>query len=173
MRKRFTFWFFHYRYFFLRSFSHSRDSRDSFSGHFSFSGALWERWGSIFHHENGLDHQRCPKRHFPQNPFISLDPFWNYVLWFVFCFLSFVFRHRFLLSTEAECSWMFVSFRHHVFDICLYLSVALVLMVFGNLSIRKPVSYKSKDVKFNTCSTCFVDFVSSSFYVKFRNFLKP
>ena len=56
------------------------------------------------------------------------------------------------------------------FDICLYLSAALVLVVFDNLSIRKPVSYKSKDVKFSTCSTCFVDFVSGSFYIKFRNF---
>ena len=47
------------------------------------------------------------------------------------------------------------------FDICLYLSAPLVLVIFGNLSIRKRVSYKSKGIKFSIFSTCFVDFVSS------------
>ena len=40
----------------------------------------------------------------------------------------------------------------------LYLSAALVLVVFGNHSIRKPVSCKSKGVKISTCSTCLLHF---------------
>ena len=47
------------------------------------------------------------------------------------------------------------------FDIFLYLPAPLVLVTFGNLSIRTRVSYKSKGIKFSTFSTCFVDFVSS------------
>ena len=50
------------------------------------------------------------------------------------------------------------------FDIFLYLPAPLVLVIFDNPSIRKRVSCKSKGVKFSTFSTCFVDFVSSSFF---------
>ena len=53
------------------------------------------------------------------------------------------------------------------FYFCLYLSKPLVLVTFYNLSIRKRVSCKSRGVKFNTFSTCFVDFVSSSFFIGF------
>ena len=52
-------------------------------------------------------------------------------------------------------------------EICKYLSAPLVLVVFDNLSTRKRVSCKSKGVKFSTFSTCFVDFVSSSFFIGF------
>ncbi len=60
----------------------------------------------------------------------------------------------------------------HFFDICLYLSVPLVLVIFGNASIRKRVSCKSEGIKVSTFSTCFVDFVSSSFVIRFWEFLE-
>ena len=53
------------------------------------------------------------------------------------------------------------------FDIVLYLSALLVLVIFDNSSIRKRVSCKSKGIKFGTFSTCFVDFVSSSLFIRF------
>ena len=56
------------------------------------------------------------------------------------------------------------------FDICLYLSAPLALVIFDNHSIRKRVSCKSKGIKFSTFSTCFVDFVSSSFFIGFCEF---
>ena len=52
-------------------------------------------------------------------------------------------------------------------DIFKYLSAPLVSVVFDNLSIRKRVSCKSKGVKFSTFPTCFVDFVPSSFFIRF------
>ena len=55
----------------------------------------------------------------------------------------------------------------HCFCIFLDLSAPLVLVIFDNLSIRKRVSCKSKGIKFSTFSTCFVDFVSSSFFIRF------
>ena len=59
------------------------------------------------------------------------------------------------------------------FDIFLYLSAPLVLVIFDNHSIRKRVSCKSKGIKSNTFSTYFVDFVSSSFFHRLGDFLKP
>ena len=53
------------------------------------------------------------------------------------------------------------------FCIVLDLSAPLVLVIFDNPSIRKRVSCKSRGVKFSTFSTCFVDFVSSSFFIGF------
>ena len=53
------------------------------------------------------------------------------------------------------------------FAFVLYLSALLVLVIFDNPSTRKRVSCKSKGVKFSTFSTCFVDFVSSSFFIGF------
>ena len=53
------------------------------------------------------------------------------------------------------------------FDICLYLPAPLVLVIFDNLSIRKRVSCKSEGLKCGTFPTCFVDFVSSSFLIRF------
>ena len=58
------------------------------------------------------------------------------------------------------------------FDICLYLSAPLVLVIFDNLSIRKRVSCKSEGIKFSTFSTCFVDFVPSSFFIRFFEFFE-
>ena len=80
--------------------------------YFSFLGALWERWGLIFHHKNGLDHTEGAPRGI--SPKIN-SVFWNHVGAFVcefFVFLRFVFKHRFLWSSEADVSWMFASFRH-------------------------------------------------------------
>ena len=57
-------------------------------------------------------------------------------------------------------------------DIFLYLSAPLVLVIFDNPSIRKRVSGKSEGVKFRTFSTCFVDFVSSSFFIGFCKFFE-
>ena len=54
------------------------------------------------------------------------------------------------------------------FDIVFYLSALLVLVIFDNHSIRKRVSCKSKGIKFSTFSAFFVDFVSSSFFIRFR-----
>ena len=59
------------------------------------------------------------------------------------------------------------------FDIFLYLSAPLVLVIFDNPSIRKRVSCKSKGIKFSTFSAFFVDFVSSSFFIRFRDLLDP
>ena len=43
---------------------------------------------------------------------------------------------------------------------------------FDNHSTQKRVSCKSKGVKFSTCSTCFVDFVSNSFFIGFCDFFE-
>ena len=58
------------------------------------------------------------------------------------------------------------------FDIVLYLSALLVVVIFDNPSIRKRVSCKSEGLKFGTFPTCFVDFVSSSFFIRFCNFFE-
>ena len=56
----------------------------------------------------------------------------------IFCdffnLLSSVLKHRSLLSSEPDFSWILASFRHHVL-ICLYLSAPLILVFFDNLSI--------------------------------------
>ena len=47
----------------------------------------WEHFGSagglLFDHKNGLDHPRCAKRHFPENPVIFFDPFVSH-FWSIF-----------------------------------------------------------------------------------------
>ena len=53
-----------------------------------------------------------------------------------------------------------------VVDMFLYLSAPLVLVIFGNHSIRKRVSCKSKGVKFSLFSICF-DFWGSVFKHRF------
>ena len=53
------------------------------------------------------------------------------------------------------------------FDIVLYLSAPLVLVIFDNPSIRKRVSCKSKGINFSKFSTCFVGFVPSLFFLRF------
>ena len=66
-------------------------------------------------------------------------------------------------------NWLFmdVGFLSTLFfDMLLYLSAPLVLVIFGNHSIRKRVSCRSKDFNFYTFSTCFADFVSSSFFMR-------
>ena len=52
------------------------------------------------------------------------------------------------------------------FCIVLDLSAPLVLVIFYNPSIRKSVSCRSKGIKFSTFSAFFVDFVSSSFFIR-------
>ena len=59
------------------------------------------------------------------------------------------------------------------FDIFLYLSALLVLVIFGNHSIRKRVSCKSDGIKFGTFSTCCLAFVSSVVLADFVTFLMP
>jgi hypothetical protein len=78
----------------------------------------WAHFGSaggqLFHHKNGLDHQRRPSGISPK--INSL--FWsNFGVSFCdfFCFLSSIFKHRFLWSSEADFSWILASFRHHFF----------------------------------------------------------
>ena len=53
------------------------------------------------------------------------------------------------------------------FGMCSYLSAPLVLVIFGNRSIRKRVSCKSKGINFSKFPTCFVGFVSSLFLLRF------
>ena len=53
--------------------------------------------------------------------------------------------------------------------IVFYLSAPLVLVIFDNPSMRKRVSCRSEGNKFSTFSAFFVDFVSSSFFVTFRD----
>ena len=68
---------------------------------------------------------------------------------------------------------MNVAFISKIFvDILLYLSAPLVLMIFDNSSIRKRVSCKSKGIKFSTFSAFFVDFVSSSFFIRICHFFE-
>ena len=66
---------------FWRSFSHSGLFLEPFLAHVWFIFRLfwlifrsWAHFGSaggpLFHHKNGLDHQRRPNRHFPENDFI-------------------------------------------------------------------------------------------------------
>ena len=55
------------------------------------------------------------------------------------------------------------------FDIVLYLSAPLVLVIFDNPSMRKRVSCKSEGNKFSTFSAFFVDFVSSWSFIRFRD----
>merc|ERR1711966_497908 len=68
---------------------------------------------------------------------------------------------------RTDFPWILALFRHHLFNICLYLSAPLVLVIFDNTSIRKRVSCKSESLEFGTFPTCFVDFVSSSFFIRF------
>merc|ERR1711966_258218 len=68
---------------------------------------------------------------------------------------------------RTDFPWILALFRHHLFNICLYLSAPLVLVIFDNFSIRKRVSCKSEGLEFGTFPTCFVDFVSSSFFIRF------
>ena len=67
-----------------------------------------------------------------------------------------------------DCGFISTPF----FCIVLDLLAPLVLVIFGNPSIRKRVSCKSKGVKFSTFSTCFVDFVPSSFFIRFCEFFE-
>ena len=53
------------------------------------------------------------------------------------------------------------------FNIFLYLSAPLVLVIFDNPSMRKRVSCKSKGNTFSTFPAFFVDFVSSLFFIRF------
>ena len=55
----------------------------------------------------------------------------------------------------------FYSISTQFFGMFSYLSALLVLVIFGNLSLRKNVFCKSDGIKFNTFSTCFVDLVPS------------
>ena len=78
----------------------------------------WAHFGSaggqLFHHKNGLDHQRRPSGISPKIKSL----FWNHFgvsFCDFFCFLSSIFKHRFLLSSEADFSWILASFRHHFF----------------------------------------------------------
>ena len=75
---------------FWRSFSHSGLFLEPFLAHvwfifrlFSLIFRSWAHFGSaggqLFHHKNGLDHQRRPNRHFPQNILILWVPFWSHV----------------------------------------------------------------------------------------------
>ena len=48
-----------------------------------------------------------------------------------------------------------------LFGMCSYLSAPLVLVICCNPSIRKHVFGKFEGIKFDTCSTCFVDLVPS------------
>ena len=59
----------------------------------------------------------------------------------------------------------FISTRF--FDIVLYLSAPLVLVIFDNHSIRKRVSRKSEGFNFSRFPTCFVGFISSLFLLRF------
>ena len=80
LRKRVDFW---------RSFSHSGLFLEPFLAHVWFIFRLfwlifrsWAHFGSaggqLFHHKNGLDHQRRPNRHFPQNIVNFWVPFWSH-----------------------------------------------------------------------------------------------
>ena len=78
----------------------------------------WAHFGSaggqLFHHKNGLDHQRRPSGISPKIKSL----FWSHFgvsFCDFFCFLSSIFKHRFLLSSEADFSWILASFRHHFF----------------------------------------------------------
>ena len=76
----------------------------------------WEHLGSaggqLVYHKNGLDHQRCAKRHFPKIPSL----FWSHSGVFFYDFFSFlnpVFKHSFCLSSGTNFSGILALFRHH------------------------------------------------------------
>ena len=79
---------------FRRSFSHPRDSRESFLAYFSFLGALWERWGPTFSSQKRFGPPKAPQWDFPPNPltflesfFVILSVFWVLFLSIVFCWV--------------------------------------------------------------------------------------
>ena len=133
----------------------------------------WAHFGSaggqLFHHKNGLDHQRRPNRHFPQNIVTLWVPFWRHFS-SIFRFLGLCFWASFFVEFRDRFFMDFGFISTHFFDIFLYLSTPLVLVFFDNSSIRKRVSCKSKSVKFITFSTCSDDFVSNSFFSRFCDF---
>ena len=99
---------------FWRSFSHSGLFLEPFLAYVWFIFQLfwlifrsWAHFGSaggpLFHHKNGLDHQRRPNRHFPQNIVTFWGPFWSH--------FSSIFRFLGL------CFWasFFVEFRDRFF----------------------------------------------------------
>ena len=79
---------------------------------FSFIFRSWAHFGSaggqLFHHKNGLDHQRRPS---------GISPKINSLFWshfgvsfcVFFCFLSSIFKHRFLLSHRFFMGVGFIS----------------------------------------------------------------
>ena len=78
----------------------------------------WAHFGSagtqLFHNKNGLDHQSSTRGR--SRDINSL--FWSHFevrFCDCFCFLSSIIKHRFLLSSEADVSWILASFRHHFF----------------------------------------------------------
>ena len=136
-------------------------------------GSFFEPWahfgsagGQLFHHKNGLDHQRRPNRHFPQNILIFWVPFWSHFS-SIFRFLGLCFWASFFVESRDRFFMDFGFISAQFFHIFFYLSAPLVLVIFDNPSIRKRVSCKSKGIKFSTFSAFFVDFVSSSFFIRF------
>jgi hypothetical protein len=48
--------------------------------HFSFLGALWERWGPTFSSQKRFGPPKAPQWDFPQNKLTFLEPFWGQFL---------------------------------------------------------------------------------------------
>ena len=95
-----------------------------------------------------------------------MEPFRSHVLWFC-VFFELCFWASFFVEFWGRFCMDVGFISSHVFCIFLDSSAPLVLVIFDNPSIRKRVSCKSKGIKFSTFSTCFVDFVSSSFFIGF------
>ena len=112
---------FHTRGSFWKSFSQSRGSRESFLACFPIFGRTLGALGANFYHKSGLDHQRRPKRDFPQYPFTFGDQFGSHFwsIFFLFIFEALFLSLVFLLSSGTDFSWILASSRH-IFLIFLY-----------------------------------------------------
>ena len=81
----------------------------------------WAHFGSaggqLFHHKNGLDHQSSTRGRSRDIKSI----FWSH-FGISFCdffsFLSSIFKHCFLLSSDVDFSWILTPFQHRFFVFC-------------------------------------------------------
>ena len=81
--------------------------------HFSFLGALWERWGPTCSSHKRFGPPKVRQEEFsPKNLSLLWSHFWVSFCEF-FCFLSYIFKHRFLLSSGTDFPWILASFQHN------------------------------------------------------------
>ena len=80
--------------------------------HFSFLGALWERWGPTFSSQKRFETKGAPMGISPDKVSFFGTHFGVFFGVF-FDFWGSVFELRFLLSSGTDFSWILASFRHN------------------------------------------------------------